>query len=213
MLDRQNRDSMKTHWFLITLMTLAQFVLQSPLAQKQQETSYAETRKLLLRMERNADNKALKKLFEQGEERIHDLIRALSDPDKTVSVNSQLIIKYLSQPEGITAVEKWIADNQQQKRGYSMPEIVPPPYYEEGTFLAGEEKDLTKLVLRNWHFASDEERSITTATLIAYNKDRDKALIAVTVNCVPLCGICWYVTVGKEGDRWRYLSASLVWQS
>ena len=205
---------MEVRWFLITLMTLGQLVLQSsPLTQRQKETSYAETRKLLLKMERNVDNKALKKLFEQGEERIHDLIRALSDPEKRVSLNSQLIIKYLSQPEGMAAVEKWIEDNQQQKKEYSMPKIVPPPNYEEGAFLAGEDKDLTKLILRNWHFDSDEERSLTTATLIAYNKNRDKALIDVTVNCVPLCGICWYVTVRKEGDRWRYLSASLVWQS
>ncbi len=60
---------MEVRWFLITLMTLGQLVLQSsPLTQRQKETSYAETRKLLLKMERNADNKALKKLFEKGEE-------------------------------------------------------------------------------------------------------------------------------------------------
>lgn len=184
-----------------------------PLLAQEQKESYTETRKLLLEMERESDNKALKKLFEQGEARISDLNKALFDSEIRVSLNSQIIIKYLDHPEGKAAVEEWIKYNGQQGKEFSMPRFTPPPYYEEGKFLEGEDKDLTKLVLRNWHFTSDVDREITTATLIAYNKAKDKALIAVTVNCVPLCGEGWHVTVKKEGSRWRYLSVTLVWQS
>jgi hypothetical protein len=203
---------MKLLLFLVTSTMCTHLISQPNFAQTKKET-YPETRILLLEMERESDNKALKKLFELGEARISDLEKALYDPEQKVSLNSQIIIKYLGHPEGIAAVEKWIKYNRLQGIKFAMPIFAPPSNYEERKFLEGKDKDLTKLVLKNWHFTSDEIRKITTATLIAYNKHKDKALIDVTENCVPLCGACWYVTLKKEGDRWRYLSASLVWQS
>jgi hypothetical protein len=68
---------MKLTWVLIIFLALNQLDLQSSLALQHIETSYLETRKLLLTMERDSDNKALKKLFQQGDERISDLLRAI----------------------------------------------------------------------------------------------------------------------------------------
>jgi hypothetical protein len=203
---------MKLFLFLIATTVCTNLISQPDFGQTENET-YPETRKLLLKMERKSDNKALKKLFELGEARISDFKKALYDPEQKVSLNSQIIIKYLGDPEGVAEVEEWIKYNRQQGKQFATPIFTPPPDYKEGKFLVGKDKDLTKLVLNNWPFTSDAVRKVTAATMIAYNKQKNKALIDVTENCIPLCGACWYVTLKKEGDRWRYLSAFLVWQS
>src|SRR5262245_28665102 len=82
---------------LRTIISLALFLclgIVVSFARRQNET-YTETRELLIRLERRGGNKALKKLFEEGAERMSDLIRALYDPEQEVNLNSQVVIKYL----------------------------------------------------------------------------------------------------------------------
>jgi hypothetical protein len=88
---------------------------------RHQDDTYSETRWLLRDMERRSGNKALKQLFEEGEERMPDLIRALYDRDKKVSLNSQVIIKYLATPEGPAAIEEWITYRKTNGDGYWTP--------------------------------------------------------------------------------------------
>lgn len=197
---------------IILTIVAMQIGLQVVDPQERRDT-YASTSDLLRKMERDSPNKALQKLFEEGEERIPDLIRALSDPDPKVNLNSQVILKYLHDPRGDTAIEEWRALNRKHGKNYQMPLFVPPPNYEEGSLLKGKDRDLARLVLTNWHFTSDIERELTSAKMLAYSKSKKKALLAVTNNCVPLCGEGWHVVLGKADDGWHYLFATMVWQS
>src|SRR5712691_10728772 len=74
-----------------------------------QSRSYPETRKLLLKMERSHADKLLRKLFEEGEARKADLIQALYDRDQKVRINAQSVIKYLADPQALSASEEWYA--------------------------------------------------------------------------------------------------------
>jgi|GEM_PF-5079035 len=122
--------------FLIFLALLFQPVVEPPLAHKP-TGRFSETRKLLLEMERDARSQALKRLFEEGEERMPDLIQALYDPEKKVNLNAQVVIRYLADSGGMTALEKWYESRWQQGKEYWMPKIEPlPDDSEESKFLA-----------------------------------------------------------------------------
>src|SRR5689334_7184901 len=71
----------------------------------QETKSYHQTKKLLLKMERKAGNRALKKLFEESDKRTTDLIQALYDEDEKVALNSQLVIRYLADEMMLTSLE------------------------------------------------------------------------------------------------------------
>jgi len=101
---------------LRTTMSLALFLysgIDTSFARYQEET-YAETRELLLQLQRSSGNKALKKLFEEGDERMADLIRALYDTEHKVNLNSQVIIKYLAIHKGLAALEEWYTNRKSQ---------------------------------------------------------------------------------------------------
>jgi hypothetical protein len=197
---------------IILTILLTQIGLPSVDGQEFKDT-YPITRDLLSRMERDPPNKALEKLFEEGEERMPDLIQALSDPDLKVNLNSQVIIRYLNEPRGNLAIEEWFVLTRKQGKDYKMPGFIPPKNYEEGRLLTGNNRDLAKLVLSNWTFRSEAEKKLFTARLIAYSKSKEKALILVTNNCVPLCGTGWHVVLRKADDGWHYLFATVIWQS
>ena len=169
-----------------------------------QSKPYLETRKLLLKMERAHEDKVLKKLFEQGEARKSDLVQALYDPEQKVSLNAQVVIKYLAEPQMLSALEEWYEYRERQGKDYWMPKIE---LLSEVKYLEGEGRDLAKLVLKNLH---PNEKDVW-AKVVAFNKDQKTALIEVVFGSVFTEG--WHVVVRQENGRWRLLSNSLVWQS
>jgi hypothetical protein len=168
-----------------------------------QDETYAETRDLLLQLQRSSGNKALKKLFEEGDGRMADLIQALYDPEQKVNLNSQVIIKYLATPKGLAAIEEWYAHRKTQGKGYWSP---PIELLSEDKVLGDKDGDPAKLVLMNLHPAKD-----SYAKMIAYNKSLDTVLIEVIYGEVFTEG--WHVVLKRESGKWRVVSNNLVWQS
>ena len=71
-------------------------------------TTYPDTRKLLTSL-RNVkdDREVLAVLFNKGDIRIDDLIQALHDPDRNISLRAQIAIRYLGNETGMKALENW----------------------------------------------------------------------------------------------------------
>ncbi|MCM3872618.1 MAG: hypothetical protein ND895_18205 [Pyrinomonadaceae bacterium] len=166
--------------------------------------TYSETRQLLLQMERAHANKALKKLFEEGVARRSDLIEALYDPDQKISLNAQSIIRYLADPQDLSALEKWYEYRRVNTKEYW---TSPVTLLAEVRFLEGRDRDLTKLVLNNLH----RNEKDFWAKLVAYNKTTNTALLEVVEGEVFTAG--WHVTIRREHGKWRLLSNYLVWES
>ena len=165
--------------------------------------TYPETRKLLLKMERAHENRILKKLFEQAEARESDLIQALYDPEQKVSLNAQVVIKYLGKPQMLAAVEEWYDYRKKLGKDYWMPKIE---LASEVRYLEGD-RDLSKLVLKNLYRGQQD----VSAKLVAYNENLKTALIEVSFGNVFTEGR--HVAIRQENGRWRLLSENLVWQS
>jgi hypothetical protein len=166
--------------------------------------TYPETRKLLSKMERDLETKNLKKLFEEAETRKMDLIQALYDPEQKVSLNAQVVIKYLAEPQMLSALEEWYEYRKRQGKDYWMPMME---LLAEVKYLEGDDRDLAKLVLKNLH---PNEKDVW-AKVVAFNKGEKTALIEVVFGNVFTEG--WHVAIRKEGGKWRLLSNNLVWQS
>ncbi|HEY8225460.1 MAG TPA: hypothetical protein VIG25_09300 [Pyrinomonadaceae bacterium] len=166
--------------------------------------TYPETRRLLLKMERAHDDKILKKLFEEGEARKTDLLQALYDPEQKVSLNAQSIIKYLADPQGLSALEEWYAFRRKNDENYWISPVAVLP---EVRYLDGKNQDLAKLVLEALH---PNEKDVW-AKLVAFNKGSKTALIEIVYGDIFTEG--WHVVIRKENGRWRLLSNYLVWQS
>lgn len=171
-----------------------------------QSTTYAETRKLLLKVERAPANDALKKLFKEDGIRMDDLIRALYDADEKVSLNSQTALKYLGDQQSLAAVEEWYAFRRKHGENYWE---SPVGLVSEARYLGVDSKNPEKLVLKNLY--SRYKTDDVSATVIAYNKHLKTALIEVIIGNVFTSGE--HVTVGKEGGKWRLVSKSHVWDS
>lgn len=163
-------------------------------------------------MELDSGNRALKKLFKTGEKRLPDLIKALSEPDQKIQINTQIIIRYLGIPEGIAAIGSWMEYQQLHKQSYCYPLGIKNFTAYNGRILIGDEKKPEKLVLQNAYFLIQGNKQGISARIIAYNEKGDKALVEVTDDC-PLCGECWHVSVIHENGRWRYLATGMIWIS
>jgi hypothetical protein len=203
---------MKTFNFLIVFLLLLPLKGASSATLNQTEAN-AKTRILLLKMQRETNDVALKKLFEEGDERLPDLIQALCDQDKKVHLHAQVIIRYLGDPRGIEAIGKCTEAERERMKVFAMPTNFQNFSAQDGEFLKGTDKDLVKLVIQNATFISQVRPENVAAKLIAYNKSKDKALLAVFNDCVPLCGVGWHVSLKKENGKWRFLSISKVWES
>jgi hypothetical protein len=166
--------------------------------------SHAETRKLLLRLERSHDEKYLKKVFEQADSRKTDLKKALYDEDQKVSLNAQVVIKYLAEPELLLALDEWV---EFRKAKFDRYWTAPVTLLTEVKFLEGKNGDLTKLVLKNLH----PNEKDWWAKVLATNKKYGTVLIEVV--CGEIFTEGWHVVIRKEDGKWRLLSHSLVWQS
>jgi len=74
----------------------------------QQATTYGNTIKLLNSLKDiKDDGQVLGTLFQKGDARIDDLIKALHDPDQKISLRAQIVIRYLGNQIGMKALEEW----------------------------------------------------------------------------------------------------------
>ncbi len=90
--------------------------------------TYRDTRKLLDSLANiRTDSDKLAALFRVGDERIQDLIQALDDPAKNISLRAQIVIRYLGNPEGMKGLTEWY---QRQSDQYPVAGPVPLPLTE-----------------------------------------------------------------------------------
>ena len=169
-----------------------------------QSKTYAETRSLLLRMERTHGNEPLKKLFEESAARRSDLIQALYDPEQKVSVNAQTIIKYVSDPEALAGLEDWFVYRRKLKEDYW---ISPVNNITQRRYLKGSRRNLVSLILRN----EFRDRKDGWGKVIGYEPTSKTALVEIVFGEIFTEG--WHVTLRQENGKWRLLSKSLRWQS
>ena len=91
---------------ILTVLCLS-FWESSALAQSESAT-YGETRTLLLKLDRsNYKNGALPRLFSSADSLSVNLEKALYDEDQKVSLNAQVIIRYVAEKNLLAAFEKW----------------------------------------------------------------------------------------------------------
>jgi hypothetical protein len=173
-----------------------------------QSDKYPQTRKWLLKMDRRSPNKEIRKLFEEADARMPDLIRALDDTEKDVSINSQVIIKYLAEPEGLAALDDWYQKRKEQGKEYWIPKMN---LLSEAKYLEGNDSDVARLVLKNKHLfeAFAFNASDVSARLIAYNKRAKTALVELIQGRVFTAG--WHAVIKREGDKWRLMSDNNIW--
>jgi len=73
-----------------------------------QSRTYQDTHKLLDAMDSvKGDTDQLAALFKVGDERIQDLIDALDDPVRDISLRAQIVIRYLGNAEGMKGLTEW----------------------------------------------------------------------------------------------------------
>jgi hypothetical protein len=195
---------MRTALTLVVILLVAGNV--GSIAPQTESKSYAETRKLLLAMDRSSSNKPFVELFEEADVRQSDLVQALYDPEERVSLNAQSIILYLADAEGLAALQKWF----QYRRAHSDKYLESPvKLLDEATFLTGQDADLGELVLKNLY---PNEKGFR-AKVIAYNKHTDTAIVEVVDLPLPeVFNSGWHVTIRRENGRWRILSKYGVWE-
>jgi hypothetical protein len=71
-------------------------------------TGYQDIRKLLTSLQDvKDDHEALAALFKTGDGRIMELIEALHDPDRNISLRAQIVIRYLGNETGMKALADW----------------------------------------------------------------------------------------------------------
>ncbi len=101
----------KMAWPISSLFMAVALLFLPPLSgpavaqMEQPSASFEDTRKLLLALEDvKNDRQTLALLFRTGNERIEDLIKALNDPDRRVSLRGQIVIRYLGNEAGMKAL-------------------------------------------------------------------------------------------------------------
>lgn len=75
--------------------------------------TYHQTRKLLSDADVTHPNEEFARLYETGDERIVDLIRALKNEDQEISRRAQIVIRYLANPKGMKALHNIYAHNEE----------------------------------------------------------------------------------------------------
>jgi hypothetical protein len=191
--------------FVILILII--FSLAFAVAAQSQSKSYSETRKLLLKMNRTHANEQLVKLFEEADLRMQDLIQALDDSEQEVSLNSQAIINYLAEPQGLQAIDEW---KKRQTGTFAIPNVK---LLTEKIYLDGNNSNLVKLVRKNIHLfqiARFDKRDISIE-LVAYNKKTKTALFEIIQGQTFTEG--WHSVIKFESNKWRLVSETNVWQS
>ena len=191
--------------FVIFILII--FSLAFAVAAQSQSKSYSETRKLLFEMNRTHANEQLARLFKEADIRMPDLIQALDDSEQKVSLNSQAVINYLAEPEGLQAIDEW---KKRQTGTFAVPNVK---LLTEKIYLDGNNSNLVKLVRKNIHLfqvARFDEKNIFIE-LVAYNKKTKTALFEIIQGQTFTEG--WHSVIKFENNKWRLVSDTNVWQS
>jgi hypothetical protein len=73
--------------------------------------------------------------------------------------------------------------------------------------------DLAAAVLENAFFLDAEDKKFTTARLLSFNSNKDKALIELHLSRGVFHEVWYHVIVKKEGHYWKFFSIDFVGQS
>ncbi len=91
--------------------------------------TYQDTRKLLSQMKGyDLHPERLAELFRIGDARVGDLVKALDDPDKEISVNAQTLIRYLGNDAGLKGLNKYY---ESRRKAYLTSGPIPIPLIDE----------------------------------------------------------------------------------
>lgn len=166
--------------------------------------TYRETRSLLVKLETSHANPTFTKLFNEGDKRRADLEDLLYDPDKSVSLNAQIVFQYMADPLSLGAVERWYSYRREHQLEYWIPAMTTCT---ETKYLTGEDQNLAELVLRNLYKDDDDVH----AKLIGNNHSIKTAVVELVFGQVFTTG--WHVVIRNENGRWRLVSETLIWES
>jgi hypothetical protein len=172
-----------------------------------QTNTYIATRKLLLKAETDPINKQFKKLFQEADVRMLDLIQALDDADSKVSLNSQRVLDFLAAPQGLAAVEAWC---KRQRAQYSTPGIEQ---LQKVKILDGNSSDPEQIARKNFSLlkAGRYGTKDLSVAQIVYNKTFKTALIEIEQGNYFTTG--WHIVIRKESGKWWLISENLAWDS
>lgn len=116
-----------SNFALIPILTLAVLSSQAGGANTGSR-SYRDTRQKLVDLVNvRLDTDKLASLFNIGDKRIVDLVRALDDGDKKVSLNAQVVIRYLGNDQGMRSLYEWY---KKQQSDFQVAGPVPLPLSE-----------------------------------------------------------------------------------
>lgn len=216
----------------------------------------------------------LASLFEVGDRRILDLIQALDDPDTRISLNAQVVIRYLGNDQGMKALYEWY---KKQQREYKVGGPVPVPLSEwdynyiklncvdepvrtwsdremqyiyalalDGSpratgvliqlvdkarvaaesssvsqviksvtngnpnRLFGNDKDLAAAVLKNAFFIPANDQKHASASVLAFNATKSKALVEVQIDRGDLSQVWYHVVITRQRGQWAFFSVYQV---
>jgi hypothetical protein len=241
-------------------------LLTANAAPSRNTTTYEEMRKMLASLtDVKSDRVALSALFKDGDAHESDLIKALDDPDRNISLRAQIVIRYLGNGTGMKALEAWYGKQEEVMRSGPIPVPLSERDYkwimDQGDTVAGSYiyalaldgsprarsvlseimkrqrpaddetfttqalrrievshprklisggKDLAKLVLKNAFFINPEIRTYTSARLLGFSGNKDKALIEVYINRGQLAEEWYHVVMRKYGQAWKFLSITQI---
>jgi hypothetical protein len=187
----------------LALTFLALLVVGSTSVVTAQSKTYAETRRLLLKMDYSHLDANFKKLFEEAIPRKADLIHALYDDEQRICLNAQIVMKSLAEPEMLAAINEWFEYRKKLGKDYWYPkmELITDIKYLD------DDRDLANLVLKSLYSGQKD----VSAKVVAYNKDLSTAVIEVVFGEIFTEGR--HVAIRKENGKWRLLSDNLSWQS
>jgi len=176
-------------------------------AQNNNDT-YPETKQWLLQMKDHLPSKELENLFEQADSRMPDLIRALDESPKEISINAQKIILYLANPDGLKALQEWKQNPKKSGQLFWAPKMGLLP---ESKLLNGIETNLIKLVLKNRQLlqAGAFNSGKLSVTVIARNKQEKAVLIEVIEGQTFTSG--WHIVIKQKEGKWHLISDNNIW--
>lgn len=101
------KDRYTNSAFRIAILFISLLMAKNAVA-VQKVRANVDTRELLTELKSlKSDREVLAILFKSGDERISDLIQALDDRDRTISLRAQIVIRYLGNETGMKALESW----------------------------------------------------------------------------------------------------------
>lgn len=100
------------------------FLLISCSSSEQSQDNYEETRKLLAESRISEEN--LYKFFQNDKELTADLIKALSDKDKSVRDNAQTVIRFTGNRQALEAMYDWLSRNALKEKDFPNSPIPVP---------------------------------------------------------------------------------------